>query len=161
MNLYMKQKVFSWGDKFNIFDENQQIYMTVKGQVFSFGKKLHIFDAAEQEVGFLHEKLLSFMPKYFLELTDGTTVEIKKEFTFLKPKYSILPIGWNVNGNFFEHNYEVTDEQGAPMVSVRKKIFSFGDSYEIYISPEVNPVLAVGIVLAIDATLEKADNNSN
>ena len=38
MKLYIKQKVFSWGDKFRIYDENDKYY--VESEVFTFGKMM-------------------------------------------------------------------------------------------------------------------------
>lgn len=37
MNLYMKQRIFSWDDKFSIYDavRNERYY--VEGEVFTFG----------------------------------------------------------------------------------------------------------------------------
>ena len=36
-NLYMKQRVFSWGDKFAIYDEYGNEKYFVEGHVSSFG----------------------------------------------------------------------------------------------------------------------------
>ena len=49
MTLYMKQKVFSWSDRFTIKDElgNDRYY--VEGELFSWGHKLHVFDIDNQE----------------------------------------------------------------------------------------------------------------
>ena len=44
MKLYIKQKVFSWGAKFNITDENGEERYSVAGEVFTLAKKLHIYD---------------------------------------------------------------------------------------------------------------------
>ena len=43
MKLYIKQKVFSWGAKFRIFDEYENDKYSVEGEVFTFGKKLHLY----------------------------------------------------------------------------------------------------------------------
>ena len=38
MSLYLKQRVFSWGDKFSVYDENGAVKYTVEGEIFTFGK---------------------------------------------------------------------------------------------------------------------------
>jgi uncharacterized protein YxjI len=38
MKLYIKQKVFSWGDKFTVKDATGNDRYFVEGEVFSFGK---------------------------------------------------------------------------------------------------------------------------
>ena len=47
MKLYLKQKVFSWGDSFTVYDENGNDKYYVEGEIFSFGKKLHIYDLSK------------------------------------------------------------------------------------------------------------------
>ena len=44
MKLYIKQKVFSWGDKFTVKDSNGEDRYYVEGEIFSWGKKLHVYD---------------------------------------------------------------------------------------------------------------------
>ena len=41
MKLYIKEKVFSWGDKFFVKDESGNDRYVVQGEVFSLGKKLY------------------------------------------------------------------------------------------------------------------------
>ena len=44
MDLYIKQKVFSWKDKFSVYDRNGEQRYYVEGEVFTVGKKLHLYD---------------------------------------------------------------------------------------------------------------------
>ena len=50
MKLYIKQKVFSWGDKFTVKDSNGEDRYYVEGEIFSWGKKLHVYDMRGNEV---------------------------------------------------------------------------------------------------------------
>ena len=52
MKLYIKQKIFSWNDKFSIYDENGEERYYVEGEFFSWGKKLHVYDHAQREAAF-------------------------------------------------------------------------------------------------------------
>ena len=49
MKLYIKQKVFSFRDKFHIFDENGEVKYTATGEILTLGKKLHVTDAYDRE----------------------------------------------------------------------------------------------------------------
>jgi uncharacterized protein YxjI len=92
---------------------------------------------------------------------NGTDVaEIVKEFTFLRPKYSIIGPGWEVDGSFWEHDYEVT-ENGRPIVSIRKEWMTWGDTYELDIADTGNEVMALAVVLAIDCVLDAQQNANN
>ena len=44
MKLCIRQKVFSWVDRFTVFDENGADKYYVEGELFSWGKKLRVTD---------------------------------------------------------------------------------------------------------------------
>ena len=160
MKLYMKQKIFSWSDTFTVKDAAGEDKYFIEGEVFSFGKKLHVYDRSGREVAFIHQKLWSFMPRYMVAVNGIDVAEIVKEFTFLRPKYSILGPGWEVSGNFWEHDYEVT-ENGRPIVAIRKEWMTWGDAYELDIADPGNEVMALAVVLAIDCVLDAQQNANN
>ena len=157
MKFYLKQKVFSWGDKFTVFDANGNACFFVKGEVFTFGKKLHLLDINENELAFIHQKVLSFLPRYFISRNGEIYAEVLKRFTFLKQEYIINGLNWSVTGDFFAHEYEIYDSYGQCIVRVSKKWFTFGDSYEIDINDNIDTVSALSVVLVIDACLESAN----
>ena len=152
MKLYIKQKVFSWVDKFTVKDEcgNDRYY--VEGELFSWGKKLHIKNASGNEVAFIQQKVFSLLPKYFVFVNGEQIAEIVKEFTFLKPKYRIEGLNWDINGNFWAHNYEIT-RSGSPIVSIRKEWMTWGDSYELEIADPKDEIVALSVVLTIDCVM--------
>ncbi|WP_312650958.1 LURP-one-related family protein [Proteiniclasticum sp.] len=152
MKLYMKQKVFSWKDRFYIKDENEQDRYYVEGELFSWGKKLHVYDLAGKEVAFIQQKVFSWLPKFYVYIEDELIAEIVKEFTFFKPKYSIQGLNWEVSGDFWAHDYEIYDGRD-PVVSIQKEWFRWGDSYVMDIMDNQNEVHALAVVLAIDAVL--------
>lgn len=62
MKLYIKQKVFTWGDKFTVKDINGNDRYYVEGEVFSWGKKLHVYDMNGNEAAFIQQRCLAFCP---------------------------------------------------------------------------------------------------
>lgn len=153
MKLYIRQKVFSWKDKFTVKDQYGQDKYMVEGEFFSLGKKLHIYDMAGNEVAFIQQKILSFLPRYFVYAGDTQVAEIVKKFTFLRPKYEVLGLGWQVEGDFFAHNYVITDGN-AMVVEINKEWMTWGDCYELDIAPNANEIIALATVLAIDCATE-------
>ena len=67
MKLLFKQKMFSWFDSYDIFDEEGNTVYTVKGQL-AWGHCLKIFDAEGYEIGTVQERVLSFLPKFEIYL---------------------------------------------------------------------------------------------
>lgn len=157
MNLYLKQRMFSWGDQFTVYDEYGGDRYYVEGEVFTWGKKLHIYDLAGSEVAYIEQKLFSFLPRYRILVGGNDVAEVVKEFTFFKQEYSVEGLGWRVYGDFFDHEYEVADG-GRTVAGVSKQWFSWGDTYEIRIDNSVDEAIALAVVLVIDACIE-AENN--
>lgn len=155
MKLYMKQKVFSWGDKFRIWDENETDVLQVKGEAISLGKKLHVYDMQGEEVAYIHQKVMSILTRFFVTRDGKDEVEIVKELSLLHPKYSINGPDWAVEGDLWAHNYTITSPMGR-VATVSKQWFTWGDSYEIDIADHVDWQLAVCVVLAIDAAMAAA-----
>ena len=152
MKLYIKQKVFSWGDKFTVKDEAGRDRYYVEGEIFTFGKKLHVYDIHGQEVAFIKQEVWSWMPRYYVFCGGRQVAEIKKEFTFFFPKYSIEGLGWEIDGSFMAHDYEIT-KSGCPIVTIRKEWMSWGDSYELNIANSQDELIALAVVLTIDCVM--------
>jgi uncharacterized protein YxjI len=148
MKLFMKQKAFSWRDKFTIWNEQLQERWFAQGEFFSWGRKLHIFDAHGREVAFVRKKLVSFLPKYYIEL-DGKTYSLVKAFTLFKPRFYLEGANWTISGNFLAHEYNVSSG-GLPIMSISKHWLTIGDSYELNIPQTENELLALCVALAID-----------
>ena len=152
MELYIKQKVFSWTDKFTVKDEAGQDKYYVEGEFFSWGKKLHVMDVNGNEVAFIQQKVWSFLPRYHVFTNGQQIAEIVKEFTFLRPRYSIEGLGWEIEGDFWAHDYAIT-RSGVPVVTIRKEWFTWGDSYALNIADTRDEIVALAVVLTIDCVM--------
>ena len=154
MKLYIRQKVFSWRDKFSVKDVNQSDRWFAQGELFTFGRKLHVYDAGGSEVAFIRQKLWTFLPRYYIEV-GGMVYEFVREFTLLRPRYTIRNLDWVINGNFWEHEYTVSNNSGDVM-RMSKAWLSWGDFYELDIADGQDELLCLCIALAIDCIT--ADN---
>ena len=153
MQLYMKQKVFSWKDKFSVLNAYGEDKYYVEGKVFSFGKKLRIYDRNGSELAFVNQKLISLLPTFTVEMNGQEVAVIKKKYSFFKPKYYIDGPGWEVSGDFLGHDYQIT-ENGSPIGASHKKWMAWGDTFELDIADESREVLTLAVVLAIDAVMD-------
>ena len=149
MKLYIKQKVFSWGDKFTVKDETGADKYIVEGEIFSWGKKLHVYDLNRQEVAFIQQEVLTLLPRYHVYCSGQEVAEIKKEFTFLFPRYTIEGLGWEIEGRFMAHDYQIL-KGGRPIVTIRKEWMTWGDTYELAITDSADEITALAVVLTID-----------
>ena len=153
MKLYIKEKVFSWGDKFTVKDSHGEDKYVVEGEVFSWGKKLHVYDRNGREVAFIKQEVWSFLPRFYVFCGDRQVAEIKKEFTFLFPRYTIEGLGWEIEGSFMAHDYQIT-KRGRKIVTISKEWMTWGDSYELDIADPADELVALAVVIAIDCVTE-------
>ena len=153
MKLYMKQKVFSWADRFAVKDEMGRDCYFVEGEIFSLGKKLHVLNESGIEVAFIRQKLLALLARFFVEINGREVCQIVKRFTLFKPKYELEGIGWRVEGDFWAHEY-VVFEGSREVMRISKHWFTWGDSYELDIANPGDELLCLCVVLAIDAAIE-------
>ncbi len=152
MKLYIKQKVFSWRDKFKVFDETGRERYNIEGEFLTLGKKLHIMNSDGKEVALVAQKIFSFLPRYFVYVNGTEVAEIVKEFTFFKPRYSIEGLGWSISGDFFSHDY-VISQGGVNIVTINKQWMTWGDCYELNIARDSDEIVALSVVLAIDCVM--------
>ncbi len=158
MTLYIKQKLFSFGDKFTVYDEmgNDRYYVT--GEVFAFGKKLHLLDTNGNELAFVHQKAFSLLPQFFIRINGEDVARVVKEFSLFRHRYRVEGLGWTVEGRFLFHEYTVTGG-GMTMASVCKDWFTWGDAYRIDILPGIDEAATLAVVLIIDACIDAANND--
>lgn len=150
MKLLFKQRLFSWFDSYDIFDEAGNTMFVVKGEL-SWGHLLRIYDANGTELGYIKEKVLTWLPKFEMYIGDQYAGCISKEFTFFKPKFDIDYNGWHVEGDCFEWNYSILNSAGQGVASVSKKLWNWTDTYVIDVYNQHDALCALMLVLAIDA----------
>lgn len=64
MKISIKQKVFSWREKYFIEDE-----------FISLGNKMHFYVIYEKEVAFIAQQVFSFLSRYFMYVGDNMVVK--------------------------------------------------------------------------------------
>ena len=128
MRLLFRQRLFSWFDSYDIYDEAGNTVYTVEGKL-AWGHCLHILNAAGDHIGTVREQVLTFLPKFELYVQDQYVGCIQKEFTFFTPKFDIDCNGWRVEGDFLEWDYRVTEACGAQVASIHKELLHWTDTY--------------------------------
>ena len=150
MKLLFKQRLFSWFDSYDIYNEAGQIVYTVQGQL-SWGHCLKIYDAQGREIGTVKERILTFLPKFEMYLGERYVGCISKEFTFFLPRYNIDCNGWHVDGDLFEWDYQILNSAGGTVANITKELFNWTDTYVIDVQNPQDALCALMLVLAIDA----------
>ncbi|MGM9618391.1 MAG: LURP-one-related/scramblase family protein [Oscillospiraceae bacterium] len=156
MKLIFKQRFFSWFDSYDIYDEEGHVLFTVEGKL-SWGHCLHILNTMGQHIGTVQERVLTFLPKFELYEGGNYVGEIRKEFTFFAPRFTLDCNDWEVQGSFLEWDYTIESASRGCVASISKELFHFTDTYVIDVADPADALRALMVVLAIDA--EKCSRN--
>ncbi|MBO5238667.1 MAG: hypothetical protein J6B50_07830 [Lachnospiraceae bacterium] len=150
MKLLIKQRVFSWTDTYDIFDEQGNAKYFVKAEFLALGHQLHVYDAGQREIGNIQQRIISFLPTFDIETVNGIVGSIQKKFTLFHPEYEVNYNGYRVEGDFLGWEYDVY--QGSSVVMhISKELLNWGDTYVIDILNPRDEILGLMLVIAIDA----------
>ena len=75
MKLLFKQRLFSWFDSYDIYDEAGETVFTVKGRL-SWGHCLEIYDRFGEHVGTVKEEVLTLLPRFAKMNKNGVPVTL-------------------------------------------------------------------------------------
>lgn len=150
MKLILKERLISWFDSFNIYDESGEIYFKVKGKL-AFRHKLVIYDASGRQVAMVRERLVTILPQFSLFKNGKKVGTIRKKLTILRPKFRIDFNGWDIDGNWMEWDYTIRSKKGKKVAAIYKKMLRLTDTYVIELEHETDALDALMVVLAIDA----------
>lgn len=157
MKLLFKQRMWSWFDSYDIYDENGNTAYTVKG-VFHFpGHNLIIYDNTGNEVGEIIQQFTFLKPRFTLVENGKEIGEIVKEITFFRPSFTLSFNNWIVEGDFWQWDYQVYDGHRLIM-NASKQIWNWTDTYSMDIIDPQDALHCLMIVLAIDAVKCSSDD---
>ena len=134
MKLLIKQRVFSWTDTYDVYDEAGNPKYFVKAEFFTLGHQIHVYDMNHNEI----------------EIGGRDFGTVQKEFTFFKPKYDINYNGWRCEGDFLAWDYDVYSGCSVA-VHISKEVLHWGDTYVIDIVDPADEIMALMLTIAIDA----------
>ncbi|AGE65510.1 MULTISPECIES: LURP-one-related/scramblase family protein [Bacillus] len=159
IELFMKQKMFSFKDAFHIYDRNEQETFKVEGRFFSLGDSLQMTDTSGKTLVSIEQKLMSLLPRYEISIGGKTVCEVTKKVTFFKPKFVISGLNWEIDGDLWRDEFQLTDGENVRM-SVSKKWLSWGDSYHLQIANEEDVLICTAIAIVLDMVLYNDEDES-
>ena len=150
MALCIKEHLFSWTEKYDVYDENQSVLYSVEGEFWSLGHKIHILDAKGEEVAYIHEKVWAFFKTFEIYLQGEKKGTLKEKFSWFHPKYQVDFLNCEITGDIFGWNYQMM--KGAmPMAMIQRKIFSWGNVFYLSYPDPQDELAVLTLDLAIDA----------
>lgn len=151
MELLIKQRVFSWTDSYDVFDEAGQAKYFVKAQLLSLGHQIRVYDKdSGRELGSIHQKLFTLLPTFEIRRDGRTLGTVRKKFTLFAQNYLVDYLGWDVEGDFLGWDYRVMEGR-REIMSISKQWLTWGDTYSLRFADPANEFPGLLLVIAIDA----------
>ncbi|MBU5439452.1 LURP-one-related family protein [Tissierella sp. MSJ-40] len=163
MRYLIREKIFTFADKFVINDENGRSHYEVVGKILSIGNKLNIYDMNGRNVVYIEQKVLRFLPEYLIYREGKIIGKINKELTLFRPRFRIESSYGNftIDGDVFHHNFNIL-KNGRPVSWISKKWVSFSDTYSVDISDGEDHAFILAIVIVLDQIFyDNKNRNSN
>ena len=160
--LRIKQKVFSWTDKYDVYDSTGNPKYYVKADFFSIGHRIRVYDKVSgKELGIIQEKIFRIFKEFEITINGASQGIIKKQLSFFRPKYDIEYKGWRLEGDFLQWNYDIYEGSNL-VVHISKQLFQWGDTYVLDIMNDRDELPALMVAIAMDAAKcsEKEEKNS-
>lgn len=158
MKLYIKQKMFSMRDQYNIFDASGKPMFVVESELMTVNPRIHLYDLSHKELFDIKRKVTVFMANYEIYQGDTMVASVKQKLRLFRNQLYIHSAygDFTLNGDAFARNFEIIRD-GVPYGTVKKKWLSWGDSYELNVfEPEYVPYFC-SLVIAIDHCLHNKD----
>ena len=154
MELHIRQRIFSWGDSYDVFDDSGEARYEVRSAFFSLGHQIHVYDKqadeGRDEVGSIRQKLFTLMPTFEIEIGGRVIGTVRKKFTLLRQNYEVDYRGWDVEGDFLGWDYRVV-QASREVLSITKEIWNWSDTYTLRFRNPADEIPGLLLVLAIDA----------
>ena len=95
MKYTVKQRVFSFGAKYDVWDTDGNPVYHVRGEILSLGRVLHIYDTRDNEVATVEQRLFTFGYKYDVYCGSSSELPSQRKCSHLSVRgiSSKAPIG--------------------------------------------------------------------
>jgi len=151
MQLHIRQRIFSWGDSYDVYDENGEARYEVKSRFFTLSHRLQVYEKKTgRDVGAVSQRLLSLLPTFDIEIDGRIVGTIRKRFTLLRQRYEVDFRGWEAEGNFIGWDYRVMLGE-MEVLSISKEWLTWSDTYTLNFRNPADEIPGLLLVLAIDA----------
>ena len=121
----VKQKFRLGGERFDIKDEMGNVAYQVEGSFFKIPKTFTIYDVTGEQVSEISKEILTFLPRFEIQLSNGDHFYIRKKLTFWKDKYEFDNLGLRIEGNVWDLNFKLLDDRDQVIAEITKELFHF------------------------------------
>ena len=156
----VKQKFRLGGERFDIKDDRGVVNYQVEGSFFQIPKTFTIYDAYGEQVSEISKEFFTLLPRFTIQLRNGSNFVIRKTLTFFRDKYEFDNLGLRIEGNIWDLNFKLLDDRDQLVAEIRKEIFHLTSTYTVTVYEDSYADLVISLCVAIDY-VEMLESQSN
>ena len=156
----VKQKFRLGGERFDIKDDRGVVNYQVEGSFFQIPKTFTIYDAYGEQVSEISKEFFTLLPRFTIQLRNGSNFVIRKKLTFWRDKYEFDNLGLRIEGNIWDLNFKLLDDRDQLVAEIRKEIFHLTSTYNVTVYEDSYADLVISLCVAIDY-VEMLESQSN
>ena len=156
----VKQKFRLGGERFDIKDDRGVVNYQVEGSFFQIPKTFTIYDAYGEQVSEISKEFFTLLPRFTIQLRNGSNFVIRKKLTFWRDKYEFDNLGLRIEGNIWDLNFKLLDDRDQVIAEIRKEIFHLTSTYTVTVYEDSYAALVISLCVAIDY-VEMLESQSN
>ena len=161
MKTYLvKQKFRLGGERFDIKNDLGMVEYQVEGSFLKIPKTFTIYDVAGEQVSEIRKEVLTFLPRFEIQLRNRDSFYIRKKLTFWKDKYEFDNLGLRIEGNVWDLNFKLLDDRNQVIVEIKKELFHLTSNYTVTVYEDSYADLVISLCVAIDY-VEMLESQSN
>ena len=146
----VKQKFRLGGERFAIKDDRGVVNYQVEGSFFQIPKTFTIYDAYGEQVSEISKEFFTLLPRFTIQLRNGSNFVIRKKLTFWRDKYEFDNLGLRIEGNIWDLNFKLLDDRDQLVAEIRKEIFHLTSTYTVTVYEDSYADLVISLCVAID-----------
>ena len=146
----VKQKFRLGGERFDIKDDRGVVNYQVEGSFFQIPKTFTIYDAYGEQVSEISKEFFTLLPRFTIQLRNGSNFVIRKKLTFWRDKYEFDNLDLRIEGNIWDLNFKLLDDRDQLVAEIQKEIFHLTSTYTVTVYEDSYADLVISLCVAID-----------
>ena len=130
MKLFIKEKLWTFHNKYFVSDENGNNVIEISSKPISFRDKTWVKDMNGNELLYVEQELLSIPRKDKVYIKGKHVYSIQNTLDFISNCYK-LTNNYKVTGDMINRNFTICNDKNEVIGTITRILFAKGDQYEM------------------------------
>ena len=157
-----KEKFFKITDKYWIKDEEGKDSFYLDQDFTFMGYRAAVYGPDRQRLFRIEKKILSLLPKFFVDFEDGSEMVVNQRFTLLRKSIDVeTDFGTiKLKGSIWDYNFVITLD-GKKIGEVNRRFISLTDHYVLTVYDEDYTLAMIALVICLNKIHDDEESAAN